>query len=113
MCLSCRYEAELSSEQATALGLELSRDDRFMVWQGKGCGSCRNTGLRGRIGIYEVMEITDKIRRMVQDGTDANEIGRQAARDGMLTLRQAAIKKMALGMTGFEEVVRVTADANR
>ena len=113
VCLSCRYETELSKEQADALGLELGPGDRFMVWRGKGCPACRSTGLRGRIGVFEVMPVNDKLRRMIQEGDDANEIGRQAARDGMLTLRQAAIKKMALGMTSFEEVLRVTAEANQ
>ena len=112
VCLNCRYELELSPDQATALGLELGRDDQFMVWRGKGCSTCRNTGLKGRIGIFEVMPSDEKIRRLIQDSTDAGEIGRQATRDGMLTLRQAAIKKMALGMTSFEEVMRVTAESH-
>lgn len=110
VCLSCRYEVDLTPDQAGALGLELSDGDRFTVWRGKGCPVCRNTGLKGRIGIFELMPVNDKIRRMIQDGTDATEIGRQAARDGMLMLRQAAIKKMALGMTSFEEVMRITAE---
>ncbi len=59
------------------------------------------------------MPIDDKIRRLVLDGADAAELGRQAGRDGMLSLRQAAIKKMALGLTSFEEVLRVTADVGR
>ncbi len=113
VCLRCREEAALTPDQASALGLELRQGERFAVYKGKGCPACRNTGLKGRIGVFEVMPIDDKIRRLVLDGADAAELGRQSARDGMLTLRQAAIKKMALGLTSFEEVLRVTAEIRR
>ena len=113
VCLNCRHEVALSTDQAVALGLELEADDRFQVWQGAGCPRCRGTGLKGRIGVFEVMPVSAKIRRLVQDGADGHELRMQATRDGMLSLRQAAIKKMALGMTSFEEVLRVTAETGR
>ncbi len=113
VCLQCRYEAPLTDDQAGALGLELGRSDRFMVWAGAGCPTCRDTGLKGRIGIFEVMPINGKLRKLIQEGADSTEIGHQAQRDGMLMLREAAIKKMALGLTSFEEVLRVTAETGR
>ena len=113
VCLACREETELSAAQAGSLGLELREGERFAVYRGRGCPVCRNTGLKGRIGVFEVMPVDDKLRRLVLDGADAAELGQQAARDGMLTLRQAAIKKMALGLTSFEEVLRVTAEVRR
>jgi len=113
VCLNCRFEKDLSYEQAMALGLELQPEDRFQVWHGAGCPRCRGTGLKGRIGVFEVMEVGEKLRQLIQDGNDANELRLAAARDGMLSLRQAAIKKMALGMTSFEEVLRVTAETGR
>ena len=113
VCLRCREETQLSAEQAAALGLELREGERFAVYKGAGCPECRHTGLKGRIGVFEVMPIEDKIRRLLLDGADSSELGRQAARDGMLSLRQAAIKKMALGLTSFEEVLRVTAEVRR
>mgnify|MGYP001426869046 CR=1 FL=1 len=85
--------------------------EKFTVFKGRGCPACRNTGLKGRVGIFEVMAVDEKIRHMVTKGVTADEVGKQAQRDGMLTLRQAAIKKMALGLTSFEEVLRVTAEA--
>ena len=112
VCLQCRYEAPLTDEQAGALGLELGRDDRFMVWTGAGCPTCRDTGLKGRIGIFEVMAVDAKLRKLIQQGADSTELARQAERDGMLTLRESAIKKMALGLTSFEEVLRVTAETS-
>ena len=113
VCLSCREQTELSAAQAKSLGLELREGEKFAVYRGRGCPTCRNTGLKGRIGVFEVMPVDDKLRRLVLAGADASELGQQAARDGMLTLRQAAIKKMALGLTSFEEVLRVTAEVRR
>ena len=111
VCLACRQEISLTAEQASALGLEVRDGEEFTVFEGRGCPACRNTGLKGRIGIFEVMAVDEKIRQMVTEGVTADEVGKQAQRDGMLTLRQAAIKKMALGLTSFEEVLRVTAEA--
>jgi general secretion pathway protein E len=111
VCLACRQETFLTAEQASALGLEVRDGEKFTVFKGRGCPACRNTGLKGRVGIFEVMAVDEKIRHMVTEGVTADEVGKQAQRDGMLTLRQAAIKKMALGLTSFEEVLRVTAEA--
>ncbi len=110
VCLACREETELDADQARALGVELRRGERFPVWRGRGCAVCRNTGLKGRTGIYEVMAVGDKLRRLIIDGADATEIGKQAHRDGMLTLREVALKKLALGLTSFDEVLRMTAE---
>ena len=110
VCLHCRRETELAPEQIAALGLETG-GDRFAVWRGSGCSHCRDTGLRGRTGIYEVMPIGDKLRRLVAEKADAGRLTRQAMEDGMTSLREAAIKKMALGLTSFDEVLRVTTEA--
>jgi len=110
VCLACRSETELLPEQIAALGLEVG-GDRFAVWHGAGCPQCRETGLKGRTGVYEVMPISDKLRRLVADRADSGRLMRQAIEDGMTTLREAAIKKMALGLTSFEEVLRVTTEA--
>jgi general secretion pathway protein E len=107
VCLNCRREEELSAEQAAALGLEL-RGERFGVWRGSGCAVCRDTGLKGRTGVYEVMAVSDKLRRLIVEQADSGRLGRQAAEDGMTSLRDAAVKKMALGLTSFDEVLRVT-----
>lgn len=107
VCLSCRRQEELSPEQAAALGLEL-RGERFGVWRGTGCAVCRDTGLKGRTGVYEVMTVGEKLRRLVVEQADSGRLSRQAQEDGMTTLRDAAVKKLALGLTSFDEVLRVT-----
>ena len=71
----------------------------------------RSTGLLGRTGVFEVLEVDDKIRKLVVGKASSKEITRQARHDGLLTLREAAIKKLAKGHTSFEEVLRVTTEA--
>ncbi len=108
VCLQCRYETELTKDQAEVLGIEMRPGERFAVWQGAGCSACRDTGLKGRVGVFEVLPVTEKIRKLILEKADAGAVARQARADGMLTLRESALKKMALGLTSFSEVLRVT-----
>ena len=112
ICLSCRKETELAPAEARLLGIEQRPGERFRVFVGAGCNICRDTGLKGRMGVYEVMPVTDKIRRLVLTKAPAAEIARQAVQDGMVTLRESAIRKMALGLTSFSEVLRATTDGD-
>jgi type II secretory ATPase GspE/PulE/Tfp pilus assembly ATPase PilB-like protein len=79
---------------------------------GVGCEACTKTGYRGRIGIYELLEVTPSIRKMILAGNNATEIQSAAAENGMRTLRQDAIEKVLSGRTTVEEVVRVTSDGS-
>ena len=116
VCSSCRAEVGLTSDQLSLLGIdldELSAEGelpRLVVARGEGCVKCRSTGLRGRTGVFEVLEVDDKIRKLIRAGADAKEILKQARQDGMMTLREAAIRKLAKGLTSFEEVARVTVE---
>lgn len=78
---------------------------------GTGCEACTRTGYRGRIGIYELLDVNAEIRKMILAGNNATEIHEAAAEKGMRTLRQDAIEKVLSGRTTVEEVVRVTSDA--
>jgi general secretion pathway protein E len=117
ICPSCRVETFLTSDQLTLLGLDVQElrsqghEPELMVAFGEGCVQCRSTGLLGRTGVFEVLDVDDKIRRLIVAKASAKEIMRQARHDGLLTLREAAIKKLAKGTTSFEEVLRVTAEA--
>jgi type II secretory ATPase GspE/PulE/Tfp pilus assembly ATPase PilB-like protein len=71
---------------------------------------CRSTGLLGRTGVFEVLEVDDKIRKLIVSKSSAKDVTKQARHDGLLTLREAAIKKLARGQTSFEEVLRVTTE---
>jgi type IV pilus assembly protein PilB len=76
--------------------------------KGNGCEKCNNTGYKGRVGLYEVMEVTDELRELVLVGASALELRRKAIDDGMITLRQSGLRKVKEGVTTMEEVARET-----
>ena len=78
------------------------------VYKGRGCTTCNNTGYKGRVALYEVLEITDAIREMVLTGASALELKARAIEEGMITLRGSGLRKLKAGMTTVEEVVRET-----
>jgi general secretion pathway protein E len=116
VCPSCRIETFLTPDQMSMLGLDVQQLEeqgeapQLMVATGQGCVSCRSTGLYGRSGVFEVLEVDDKIRKLVGARASSKEILKQARQDGLLTLREAAIRKLAKGLTSFEEVLRVTVE---
>jgi general secretion pathway protein E len=112
VCKNCEKTYELLPEEAQAVGLASGRDQKVVVKYGEGCAQCRGTGYRGRTGIFEVMEVTDRIRAMIQEKADSELIRKAAAADGMVVLRDAAVKKMLKGETTFDEVIRVTGEKN-
>lgn len=117
VCANCRVETFLLRDQMAMLGVDVDALEsggefrELMVPEGEGCVRCRNTGLYGRTGVFEVMEVDDKIRRMIAAGASSKDMMRQARDDGLMTLREAAIKKLARGVTTFAEVLRVTTEA--
>jgi len=115
ICDHCKVETLLTPDQIDALGISLPPDgDRTLkVWQGEGCVRCRGTGLYGRSAIFEILSVTDAIRELVNAKADAAEIMRAARADGTITLREAAVRKLAEGSTSFDEVLRVTVDEDR
>jgi len=106
VCTDCAQERELSADEAAVLRVDPAGWPPLR--RGAGCERCGNTGYRGRIGLYELMPMSDEIRHRVASGADANEIRQQAIREGMRTLRQDALDKLRDGLTTPEEVVRVT-----
>ena len=112
ICTDCASELILNDEQVAALGIPVNPDEkrRLPVKKGDGCVRCRYTGLFGRTAVFEMLDVSSKIRRMIREGVDSKEIQKIAALDGMTTLRQAAIRKLAQGVTSYEEVFRVSAD---
>ena len=113
VCADCAVEGALTAQQVEALQLKVpvERRDELRVRWGEGCPKCRHTGLYGRSGVFELLDVQRRVRQLITEGKDANEIGYAARVEGMATLREAAIRKLAEGATTFEEVVRLTADA--
>jgi type II secretory ATPase GspE/PulE/Tfp pilus assembly ATPase PilB-like protein len=105
-CPKCLEQYKPDPENIRRLGL----DPAALFVRGKGCEHCSNTGYRGRMGVYEVLEMTSELRRMILAGKNASEIQQTAINSGMLTLRQDASDKVLEGKTTIEEVVRVTAE---
>ena len=76
--------------------------------RGKGCDRCNKTGYKGRVGLYEVMEVSEELRELILVGASGLELRRKAVDEGMITLRMSGLRKVKGGMTTMEEVVRET-----
>jgi type II secretory ATPase GspE/PulE/Tfp pilus assembly ATPase PilB-like protein len=80
----------------------------FTIYKGEGCTNCRGTGYKGRIGIFENMIITAKIRELILAGAISAEIEKQAVEEGMVPLHEAAMRKLTEGLVSIEEVIKET-----
>ena len=105
-CARCRVEATLSPDLLEESGF--SNLPETSLFEGKGCPECLHTGYRGRTGIFELVEITDRIRQAILDRRPAAEIREVAREEGTTPLRQAALNKVYGGLTTLQEVNRVT-----
>jgi len=105
ICLYCKQERILTDQEATYLQLDRQG---VRVWSGEGCGECRGTGYRGRTGIFEVLDVNDPLKACISEKVELGELQKAARADGMVSLRQVAIRKMLEGITTYEEVVAVT-----
>jgi general secretion pathway protein E len=112
VCAACTVETHLNPDQVAALGIKVpvERRDRLRVRGGEGCVDCRHTGLFGRSGVFEMLDVGRRVRALINGGKDANQIKNAARIEGMETVRDAAVRKLADGITTYEEVMRVTAD---
>ena len=100
---------EIGPLELEALHIPIKDENqRVKVYYGKGCLDCRNTGYLGRTGLFEVLDINNKVKKLINKRADASEIQKAAIEDGMMLLREAAIKKLGTGVTTFDEVIRVT-----
>ena len=111
LCEHCKMSSLLTHDQIMSLNIPGAEGRELRVAYGAGCAKCRGTGYRGRSGVFEVMPINTHIRSLIQQGAGADAIRREALAEGMVTIREYAIKKMAMGITSYEEVIRVTSEA--
>ncbi len=109
ICKDCREPITVPRQVLLDLGVPPERIDGFQVYRGKGCGTCNNTGYKGRIGLYEIMFFNDEVAEFVLNGASTLELKREAVRQGMKTLRMSGIDKLGEGRTTIDEVVRCTA----
>ena len=109
VCAHCAQPQPMSAEALVHLGFSEEHASRVIPLAGRGCESCNDTGYRGRIGLFEVMEITGRLREMIVVRASARELRQQATEDGMLSLRQNGLRQIAAGVSTVEEVTRETA----
>jgi general secretion pathway protein E len=108
VCAHCAVDQYLTEDEAVTLHLAVPRGKKIKVRRGEGCFECRSTGYFGRTGIFEILPVSETIKQLILQGADAPKIKREAVNQGMRTLRQSALRKLAEGQTTYEEVIRVT-----
>ncbi len=109
VCANCKDEVkDVPSKTLIDVGFTPEQVGTFKLYKGRGCGACNGTGYKGRVGLYEVMEISEGIRDLIMVGATAVEIKRKALEEGMLTLRMSGLEKIKAGITTIEEVLRET-----
>ena len=108
ICKDCKKEHPTPAEALVEVGFSPDEAKTLKTYKGRGCPSCNDTGYKGRIGLYEVMEITDEIRELILIGASALELRKKSIEDGMITLRESGLQKIRNGVTTVEEVVRET-----
>jgi type IV pilus assembly protein PilB len=108
VCSNCKEVVEMSTQALLNLGYKKDEAGTFEVFKGRGCDKCNNTGYKGRVGLIEVMEISDDIRDLILSGGTAIDIKKKAAETGMISLRRSGLIKIKEGVTTIDEVVRET-----
>ncbi len=108
ICQDCKTQEDVSPQVLIDAGYTPEEAKTVKVMKGAGCPSCGSKGYKGRVGLYEVLEITDELRELILVGASALEIKKKAIEQGMLSLRRSGLIKVAAGMTTLEEVIRET-----
>jgi type IV pilus assembly protein PilB len=108
LCQICKRRYIPSEQELLESGLEISIRDQQIFYQNVGCDACNHTGYRGRTAIHELLDMSDTIREMILARRPGSEIRRQAEKEGLTSLRKAALKKVFTGITTLHEINRVT-----
>ena len=108
ICKECKEEIKVPTQSLIDVGFTPEEARSVKIYKGRGCSNCNNTGYRGRIGLFEVLEVDDDIRELILSGASALEIRRLALEKGMISLRRSGLIKVMNGVTTIEEVLRET-----
>jgi type IV pilus assembly protein PilB len=108
VCTGCKAPVEVNPQALIEIGFTPEEAETMTVYHGTGCGVCAGTGYKGRVALYEVMTINDRIRDLILQGASTSEIKVAAVENGMYTLRRSGLEKVKQGQTTIEEVMRVT-----
>jgi type IV pilus assembly protein PilB len=108
VCSHCRVEDAVAPQALEQIGFSADDARQVKPYKGRGCEKCNHTGYKGRVGLYEVMEIGNELRELILVGASALELRRKAVEEGMITLRASGLQKVKDGVTTIEEVLRET-----
>ena len=108
VCSFCKEPAEVPPAALMEVGFSERESRTLKLFRGHGCERCSHTGYKGRVGLYEVMEVTDDVREMILSGASSIELRNKAIEGGMMTLRGSGLEKIRNGLTTMDEVVRET-----
>ncbi|MDO9109031.1 MAG: GspE/PulE family protein [Desulfatirhabdiaceae bacterium] len=108
ICPYCKEPFEMEAEELLQMGIATRQSGTVRMFRGKGCDRCRGTGYHGRIAIYEVLAYSDAMKNLTNSSVDLNVLRNQALSQGMISLRDNAVKKLLEGVTTYQEVLRVT-----
>ncbi len=108
VCSVCKHDHPHPPQALVEAGFTADEAQKVIPKKGKGCDKCNNTGYKGRVGLYEVMEISEELRELILVGASALELKRKAIEEGMITLRRSGLCKVMDGVTTIEEVARET-----
>ena len=106
LCDECKYEDQVTTQEKIVFE-KYGFKNVTKVFRKKGCASCNNKGYRGRAGVFEILVLDDEMRRLINQNADVLDLQEAARRSGMMTLMQSGLAKILLGVTTFEEVMRV------
>lgn len=106
ICEGCKtLDTKITKEEIVACGIAPTSADRIKPHIGKGCDICNNTGYKGRVAIYEVMDLTPGVCELIMKKSSSDDIKKQAIKDGMKTLRMSSLTKVAQGLTTIGEAI--------
>jgi type IV pilus assembly protein PilB len=108
LCKKCKVKHNLTPDALMDIGFTSAEVQKVKVFKPYGCPECNDTGYKGRIGLFEVMEITDSIKDMILAKSHSKEMKKKAMENGMITLRRSGLAKISEGITSVEEVLRET-----
>lgn len=109
VCPYCKQEVQPEPEYLEIIGMSQDDADKIKFYKGEGCSYCNDTGHKGRIAVFEVMAISASIEKLIIDGAGGLELSEAAAKEGMRSLRQEAIRHMIEGIVDLEQVITETA----
>ena len=107
ICAKCKEAYAPPADALKRLGVDMGNGEDVRLFRGRGCDACRKTGYKGRIGVFELMVMNDRLRSLAVTGAPTEQLRDAAIEEGMRTLKQDAIQKVLEGVTTFEEMLRV------